>query len=462
MDKLLLLSPTEMQSSIAAGLTPAAVPVWQDADNVVFAELGVRALRGQAPVFTPPDLIRGMKQGRSGDNLRLYVGTQNKVYNHEVAAGIATDTELLTWTTASDYVNLETWGTWLVMNNGLDPVQVWKNGGVSAPLAATPFTWAKIILRRSPHLLAFNTSNGVDMYEWSHFSDIEQWDASDPALDAGNLTIRDLESGIVAAVPLGGRIAAYGSASMSVINYLGQPNIFGHNPGPRGIGALSPKSVVAQGQLNYGFMQNGVFMTDGNSYGWIDDPIMTKWLRQTCNWEMGKYVWGFHDDLLRVVHWFFLDDDLKWHNLVFHYDAKMLTKGNFQATAAAERESWEVPLIAAANREVGLWQQGSMFNGATVAWSIESKPLDFGERSVAKIVQLIRADGEWDASIRLKVGCVRRPTDAVEWYHDEPLVNENYFPVEREEVYHKIQIYGEAPALLTGLEFFGKVGGLAL
>lgn len=461
MDKLLLLGPQEIQSSIAAGLTPAAVPVWADADNLVFAELGIKSLRGADTLFRPTSTVRAIKQGREYLQLRAYIGTETDVWMHTNQLGISADTQLLVWPTAGDYVNLETWGTWLIMNNGIDPVYVWKNTGVPAPLAGTTFSQAKIILRRSPHLLAFNTDNGEAMYEWSHFSDIETWVPA-PANDAGNLVIRDLESGINAAVPLGARIAAYGSASMSIISYLGRPNIFGHAPGPRGIGAVSAKSIVAQGPYNYGMMQNGVFKTDGNSFGWIDDPLMTKWLRTTCNWDMAKYIWAFHDDYLRVIHWFFLDDNLTWHNLVFHYDANMLTKGNIQATAAAERESWEVPIVAGADRRVGLWQQGDLINEVRPAFFIRSKPLDFGDRSTSKIIQLVRADGQWNENTRMRVGCLSGPNGSPEWYYDEAFVEKNYFADERDATYHVVEIYGDREFLVTGLEFFGKAGGVQI
>jgi hypothetical protein len=181
MKRLLVLGPQEIQSGIYQ-IGKAAAVLWQDGRNIVFRDLGFRSAGGATQKSVPlGDQARDIAQAYVSGTLakRLYFGTDTKVEMHELIGGVWTETDLLTWPTAGQYADLETWGTWLVATNGVDPVKVWKNTGLLVDLAGTPFTRAKIIKRKQPFLLAFNTNNiGDTGVEWSSDSDIEELDSN--------------------------------------------------------------------------------------------------------------------------------------------------------------------------------------------------------------------------------------------------------------------------------------------
>jgi len=462
MKKLLTLDPTAIVSGLYTGVGKAATPLWDEGENIVFRDLGVRRIAGATPIMATPETstIRAMLQGYSAGKQRQYIGTNTKLTLKERTAGVWAHTDLYTWQTASDYAQLETWGNWLVGTNNVDPPVVWKNAGSAAAILGIPFTRARILRRKSPYLLAFNTSNGEDKVEWCNTSNIEQWTPG--AGGAGNNTLRDLESEIVAAEGLADNIGVYSTSSLAIGRYVGSPNWWGFKRAIKGIGAVSSKSVVEAGIFHYGMMQNGIFVTDGNSNKWIDDPAMQKWVIDTVNWDQAKYIWGFHDDYLRAVTWYFLNVDLQWQSISYHYDAKVFTKGNLQATAGAPRDSLAVPTIADLAARVNFWQQGNTFRGVDVPFSLKTKPLDFGARDFAKLLQLIKVDGEWDSEVRLRVGQTDNPESIVDWFHDQPMVQHNYFPEEREAPYFVVEFYGSKAAYITGIEFYGIPGGVIL
>lgn len=463
MQKLLTLDPPLIQTGLFSGVGKAATPLWSEGNNIIFRDLGVRRIAGAQPIldsYTMPNTVRALLQGFADGKPRVYASSDAKLAMLEKSGGIWTQSDLYTWPTATDYGQLETWGTWLIATNNNDPPVVWKNAGLAAPIAGIPFTRARIIRRKSPQILAFNTSNGSDKVEWCDIGNIEGWVPG--SLGAGNTNIRDLESEIVAAEMLGDRIGVYSASSMVLGSYIGSPNWWGFKKAVGGIGAVSPKSIIEQGVFHYGLMQNGIFVTDGNSARFIDDPMMQKWVIDTVNWDQARYIWGFHDDYLRAVTWFFLNVDLAWQSVSYHYDSKLFTKGNLFATAGAPRSSLEVPVIADLDKNICLWQRGDAFRGVDVPFSIRTKPLDFGARDVAKLLQLVKVDGSWDANVRLRVGQLDTPEGSPDWFHDYPLTTENYFPEEREAPYFVLEIYGSAPAYVSGIEFYGKGGGVVL
>jgi hypothetical protein len=129
-------------------------------------------------------------------------------------------------------------------------------------------------------------------------------------------------------------------------------------------------------------------------------------------------------------------------------------------TAGGPRSSLQLPVVADIDRKVSYWQRGELFRGVDVDFSLRSKPLDFGDRSIGKLVQMIKVDGQWDAETMLHVGTVEHPEGTVDWFHDAPMVQQNYFPNEREAPYFVLEFYGSKPAYITGIEFYGVPGGV--
>lgn len=467
MQNLLTVDPPLIQSSVYPGLIEAATPFWKEGRNIAFRDNGIRKVKGGSevrPGYQAGQTIRAMVQSFNNARRRLYVSTNTQIQLIEKLADNTTVTlDIGNWPTAGVYSQLETWGAWLVATNGIDPVKVWKNGAANtlANLANTPFTKAKIIKRKSPYLLAFNTSNGETMVEWCHTSDIENW-AITAATEAGNFSIRDLESGIQAVVELGDRLAVYSNSSLVLGTLVGRPNVFGWRKVLSGIGAVSPRSVVTQGAFNFGLTFNGIFQTDGNQYKWIDDPVAQRWIIDNVDWNKVAEIHGWHDDYLRLVSWFFIDKGNNPQIISYHYESGQFLTGNLAVTAVAARDSWDVPIFAGPLRKPLLWQQADDYEGTNPAFYLRTKPLDFGARDRFKILNMVRVDGVWDLDTDFRVGAVMDPEGEPEWFHSGKLKRENYFADEREATYFVVEFSGTKNFHMTGMEFFGVPGGLAL
>src|SRR5215207_6875315 len=159
MKELLTLDPTAIISGLFTGVGKAATPLWDEGENIVFRDLGMRRINGASPIMpaqvaTSP--IRALKQGYSAGKQRQYIGTDTKLELMERTAGVWAHSDLYTWPTATDYVQMETWGNWLIGTNNIDKPVVWKNVGVAAQIAGVPFTRARIMRRKLAYLLAFN------------------------------------------------------------------------------------------------------------------------------------------------------------------------------------------------------------------------------------------------------------------------------------------------------------------
>lgn len=457
MKRLLLLGPQEIQSGVYKGVDKAAVPLWAEGNNVAFKRLGVQKIKGTLERGQASSQVRDIVQAYVAGQKRAYLGTNTGIQMLTETAGVWAMQLLHNWITAGEYADLETWGTWVIGTNGVDPVITWKNG-VLAALAGTTFTKAKVIKRKTPFLMAFNTSNGDTMVEWSSDSNPELWT---PSADnkARNYTLRDLDSEILAAEDIGDRIAVYSRSTMVVGQFVGGDNVFGWRRAISGIGAVSRRSVVTVDPFNYGLTKSGIFKTDGNSFTYVDDPAMVDWLIDTANWNQQHLFWGFHDQVLKCVTWYFLDVDSNWNSISYFYDQGLMTRGDLQLTAGAGREVFSSPVVASPGAKVGMWQEAEDHFGVPVAFSIKTKPLDFGERSVRKLLQLIRVDGTWEGT-NLRVAALDEPEGTEKIVFDKPLVQKNYF--EFEAPYFTMELYGSAPMSVSGIEFMGQPGGLAL
>lgn len=462
MKRLLLLGPQEIQSGIwkvgkAAGL------LWEEGNNVVFRANGVERIDGavaQGPNLS--DQVRDIAQAYVSATAaqRAYVGTDTTVDMYERLAGVWSKTALGSWATAGQYADLETWGNWLLATNGVDPVQVWKNTGVLAPLARTPFTRAKIIKRKSPFLLAFNTDNiGDTGVEWSTDSDIEIWTPGTSR--AGNYVIRDLESEIVSVEDIGDRLSVYSRNSLVIGSFVGGANVWGWKRAIGGIGAISRRSVVSLDPFNYGLTQDGIFKTDGNSFVYVDDPQMRRYIKDNADFSKAHLFWGMADSSLKAVSFYFLDIEGVWHSVQYYPDQGFFTKGNLQLTAGARKEVFDYPIVADEGLSLGTWQQSELTHfGAPISSSLKTKPLDFGERSVYKLLQLVRVDGNW-VGWNIKVQALQHPEDAAPvTVIDRALERQNYF--EFDAPYFTVEFYGTGKWSVTGMEFFGQAGGVAL
>jgi hypothetical protein len=457
MKQLLSLGPQEIQTGIWKTDKHSGI-LWSEGSNIVFRDLGFRSHGGALQQSVGlGDQARDIAQAYVSGARRAYLGTDTDIELYEFNAGIWTKTVLGTWPTAGQYADLETWGTWVIGTNNIDPVKIWKNTGALVNLGGTPFTRAKILLRKQPFLLAFNTNNiGDTAVEWSSDSNPELWT---PSLvnKAGNYNLRDLESEIMAAAHIGSRVAVYSRSSMAIGTFIGGTNVWGWERAVKGIGAVSHRSVVTLDPLNYGLTRDGIFRTDGNSFKYIDDPAMLRYIRDTADFSKESLFWGYSDEALKMVSFYFLNSDNQWRSVSLYPDLGVFTKGDLQLTAGVSKEVFNYPLVASEDVKFGTWQESDLHFGQPVSYSLQTKPLDFGDASSYKIHNLSTVHGQWTTAT-LTVRAHDFPEDPGLIVYQAPLVHNNYFSFDAK--YFSWQFSGSTPIYVTGLDIFGIGGGV--
>lgn len=432
--------------------------LWEEGNNIVFRDLGFRSVGGaQEQPGSLSDEVRDIAQAYVAPERRIYFGTDTAVEMRQYVAENWFSSTLGTWVTPGQYADLETWGAWLVATNGIDPVLVWKNTGSLVALAGTPFTRAKVLLRKQPFLLAFNTDNiGDTAVEWSSDSDIEDWTPTS-INKAGNYNLRDLDSEIVSAVHLGNRVAIYSRSAMVLGSFVGGANVWSWQRAITGVGAISRRSVVTLDPFNYGFSRDGIFKTDGNSFLYVDDPAMLRYIRDTADFSLESLFWGFSDAALKMVTFNFLTSDFQWRSVSYYPEQGIFTKGDLQLTAGAQKEVFNFPIVAGQDRKFGTWQESGQHFGQDVSWNLKTRPVDMGSPDAFKIHNLTQVEGQWtDAMLRIRAH--DHPEDPGVVFHDEALIRENYHSWDAR--FFSWEFYGSKPAYIVGVKIFGVSGGV--
>ena len=327
-----VIDPELVASGIAKDSHPLQAPLWVDGRNVVFRDGKVRKAPGRREIFqggtfsVPTRSLKALlfdgvptlfwSNSEMDDDVWVLVRFIPSEYAYPTAGfAYAFGTELPTNT----IISLEAFGSWCLSNYGavgdigdvVNKVHINKTkpttfGAQSAnpaslfvPVANSPA--ARILLKAGVHMLAINTKAGngysgevgPGFFSWSAEDDVEEWNQA----EADFLPIRDLSSEILSAAPIGNAYAMYTENEMAVANYLGAPYYFGAEVKLRGIGASSQNSIVSRGRLNYGISKDGAWVTDGNSYEFIDPPYIRKWLRDNVIWDSPSAV----PDIKRTV-----------------------------------------------------------------------------------------------------------------------------------------------------------------
>lgn len=195
------------------------------------------------PSVVPYWLLLVPLQASLGNNntIRWIYGGTGKVYMYDGSTH-----EDITRTTGGDYSTSANFG-WNggvlsgipVLNNGVDPPQMWSpptTGTNLSDLTGWPASYtARVIRPFRNFLIALNIYNGSSnlpyMVKWSHSADPgsvpTSWDESDATLDAGEVDIGETSDFLVDCLPLGDANIVYKQNSTWLMQFIGPPFIFG-------------------------------------------------------------------------------------------------------------------------------------------------------------------------------------------------------------------------------------------
>lgn len=373
-------SPEAIETGIVKSAHPLKCPLWWDGENVLFSEGCVRKSPGYLSIFDKPGskAIRGFGVNVDSGVQQLFFGDVDKLYKYNTATVTTEGTGFTGYANSSvnnpaSRWSLESWGIWMVATNFKDAPQIYKPSLGFDPIGGGAPSVAKILIRRGPFMLAFNTDLGPTYFEWCDLDDVEDWVSG----AAGNLNIRDLDSEILAAVRLGPQIAAYTENQMCVVNYLGDPLYFGSNPALEGIGTVGIDAVVSRGRRNYGFSRQGIWVTDGSDYEYIDPPEIRRWLQDNVNWAEAPKINGFLNEVESLIEWAIPTGSNVEPNktVCYNYKNDSWTFRSYGFTAGQRKLIFSYPIIGMSTGHVHFTQIGVDANGsALVAW-VQTRPM---------------------------------------------------------------------------------------
>lgn len=375
-----------MEAGIAAMRHKESVEFWHDGQNVMFRNLGVeKALGWTQQVSIGLPIIR-IAQALVGGVKRAYFQDAGFRLWYWDEGGAATFIGTLTGP-----AHLEPYGNWLVV--GQNGVRLWKGSGILTHIPGS-LPAASILAKHSQHLLAFNS----DSVMWPDVRNIEDW-ARGKDNTARRHYLRNLDSPIKAVKPIQNGLGIYTNDSLRILKYTGAGYWFGV-PGESlsGIGAISQNSVVAAGFRHYGLTRNGIFITDGSQFQYIDVPHLHGFFEQFLDWTRASEVFGYHNETNQEVIWHFPSTDGVWRGIGVKYTNLAFSRYQLELRSAADREVFDYPLLGT---ETGL----AFATGKAPAVAfVRTKPLDAGNSLLFKFWDYFRFVGKWNnAWVKLSI-----------------------------------------------------------
>lgn len=276
---------------------------WSDGANVRFKDNKVLKSPGQLQIFGTPGTTPywALAVPTPTNYFWLYAGLDD-VFAY--AGGVHTSirrtsapynaSALLPWTGGL-------LGRIPVINNGIDPPQVWTPTDITQKLVDLPNwpsnTTARIIRPFKSFLVAYDvTKSGIrdpHMVKWSHSSDPgfvpNSWNEADPTKDAGEWSLLDAGGGFIKdALPLGDINVIYKESSIHGMQFTGGDFIFRFFQmfeGTAGLVATNCVNSFKGGRLHFFVTNSDILVNTGQS---LESPIeakMRNWLFKVIDQE---------------------------------------------------------------------------------------------------------------------------------------------------------------------------------
>lgn len=502
MPRTLLEVPNREFPSLATGISPSIAPqdsgFWREGLNVIFRDHGVQRAAGWEARTAAGSVVVQLAQSVSGTSKIMWLGEKNGIVETSISPGTfpgiaSTPADQVT----SDGTNLDfaVWGSWLLIaglsetdgqgikirnafpdtevGGRLEPQTFFPKGpmkeheddteniqdadGNDIDFPEYGFHTAKLIRVLGAYAIAMNLDTGVNRIAWCKDGDPMQWDGRSAETTAGDLILREFNGEIIAAEPLGNGLLVLGGDKAGLLYPTNSVFVFGFQHRINGIGAVSKDAVVSLGNRCYGCSQQGIWVSDGTEYRYIDEPAMRWEIQHRVDWSRGSEVIAFHDEDSRQVIWYLPDQDGSSFGVGFDYSNNTWTEYPTQEvpTAVMPRDVFQHAFLAFGNT-VGRRTQEGIPRGEVC---VRTKLLDFGRQQILKRLQRINLGSRGNFSIR--VGATDSASSEIDWFFEESVDNtvSELNMSDREAVYFVVEICGERQWIINSLEFIGELGG---
>ena len=285
---------------------------------------------------------------------------------------------------------------------------------VDVTVSDSPYINAYTISQLGPHILMFNvstsTSDSPFDFVWCSEDDPDTWVASSTN-SAGSLTIREADTELRAAVPLGRSLAVYTTDQMFLVNYIGAPFYFGYNTAlTHGVGAVSKQAVVSVSNKNYGLSKDGFFVTDGVTSQNIgkDNGINAYVKTNIAESEYAK-VTAWHNKEYNEIVWNLpIGSTAVNTEVIYNYSLGTWTKKTSDYTYGVSSGVFDNPVLG---DNAGTIVYGNGGNNAFTA-SITSRAHDLDDADSIKELTSIRIGKLGEGAPTVKIGWADTPTVA--------------------------------------------------
>lgn len=354
-------------SGMHPGLPNQSIPLWAKGTNMVFEDGAVKVAPGMTQLFIKiaGDPIYGVLALEDGADARLLWGTTESLF---YGATPPTPSEVGSGYTAAfaGRWSMVQFGTiQMATHDGDYQIQyaptlganfqnIQLEGGDGDAVALRP----KILFKTDAFILAMNTSNSSNEIRWCDEDAPLVWipTATNKARD---IQVRAIDSDIVAAVDFANHIAVWGRTQCHILRFIGAPFFFGTEHLISGIGPVGKDAVITVGRHMYGFGPNGIWITDGVTHMYIDQPSVHDYLYGTDGvFDVGRseHVCTWYDKDNSMVYFSYPTVDGNGETLGYNVPGKVWSMHSFWRTAATEGEQWNVPVTGDAVGNV--WGQG--------------------------------------------------------------------------------------------------------
>lgn len=336
-------------------------------------------------IIETPDASTGVPDYASIDEVQLKLELSG-------AAGVA---DLCYWDEMEIYgaysgTDLDRWsivqfGQSVLATNGVDEVQyladittgLFVNLSDAGGDLASSFR-AKIIHKLGPFIIAFNTDNDDTEARWCTEDNVLVWNPF-PENSARDINLRDMNSSIKAVVEFGNALIVVGSTRAHIFQFIGPPLFFGAQKLIDGIGAVGKNALTEGGRLIFGFSAHGIYLTDGSTKQYIDEPDIHSFIFEgdnkydktraelVCMWE------DANDD---EIYCSYPTIDGSGFTVSFNPKLQVWSMHNYWRTAASPGELFDAPILLAQTGDI--WIQSDGGSGS----SFDVNPLGLSDQAV--------------------------------------------------------------------------------